>query len=116
MPLRDEYAEQIERVMALDPRPDQVKRLEKASIDQLELWKNCKGQSKELFCATFLRYRSWAEALLSDVANAKNRIVLGVDPEEALQDSINSIKVFIGVQNIMAEPEGIDDDDDDDDD
>lgn len=110
MPIRDEYAEQIERVMALDPRPEQVKRLEKASIDQLELWKSIRGQSKEQFCATFIRYKNWAEALLADVSNSKNRIILGVDPEEALKDVVNSLKVFIGVQEILSKPEDLDND------
>jgi len=105
MPIRDEYAEQIERVMALDPRPEQVKRLEKASIDQLELWKGIRGNSRDQFCATFVRYKNWAEALLADVSNAKNRMILGVDPEDALKDVVNSLNVFVGVQEIIAVPE-----------
>ncbi len=105
MTTRDEYAEQIERVMALDPRPEQVKRLEKASIDQLELWKSIRGHSRDQFCATFSRYKNWAEALLVDLSNAKNRMILGVDPEDALSDVVNSLKVFIGVQEIISVPD-----------
>ncbi|MBI1389949.1 MAG: hypothetical protein GC154_16030 [bacterium] len=105
MPKNDQYAEQIERVMTLDPRPDQVKRLEKASLDQLELWKNCNGAAREHFSNAFGRYRTWAEALLADVSGAKNRIILGIDPDEALKDVVNSLKIFIGVQDILAEPE-----------